>query len=461
MAELSVSERVLAPGSDVLRGPLSARELTEKLLSPTWQRFGPLRWLVLITALGTLTLFAAMFYTFTAGVGTWGNNIPVGWAFGIANFVFWIGVGHAGTFISAFLLLLNQSWRASINRIAEAMTLFALANAALFPLLHLGRPWFAYWLIPYPSILDVWPQFRSALPWDIVAITTYLSVSLMFWYVGLIPDFASLRDYAPGRVRRRCYGVFALGWRGSAREWHHYRLAYGMLAGLATPLVLSVHTVVSFDFSTTQLPGWHSTIFPPYFVAGAIFSGFAMVLMLLIPLRQYFRLESVITEKHLDAMSKVLLATGLMVAYSYVVEIFLAWRSDDVFERYTMLVYRPFGEYAPFFWTMIVCNVFVPQVLWSPRMRKSPLGLFVVSILVNVGMWTERFVLIVTSQARDFVPSSWERFIPTPVDGALLLGSLAFFGFLFLLFLRFVPFVPLHEVKHLAHELSHPGKSHG
>ena len=437
----------------VLVGNPPPTELTEKLLHTVWRPLPHLKWMLLVTGAGTALLGAAMLYTFLTGVGLWGNNIPVAWGFGIVNFVFWIGVGHAGTFISAFLVLLNQTWRASINRLAEAMTLFAVSNALLFPILHLGRPWFAYWLIPYPATMRVWPQFRSALPWDFFAVATYFTVSLLFWYVGLIPDLAGVRDAAPGVTRRRIYGVFALGWRGSARQWHHYTAAYGLLAGLATALVISVHTVVSFDFAITNLPGWHSTIFPPYFVAGAIFSGFAMVFTLLIPTRRAFRLERVITERHLDAMAKVFLTTSLIVAYSYIVEIFLAWRSHEPYERYTMLVFRPRGTYAPEFWIMMVCNVFVPQIFWSRRARTSPLTLFVASILVNLGMWTERFVLIITSQARDFLPSSWHVYVPTPVDGAILLGSFCFFGFLYLLFIRWVPFIAAHEIKHLSYEL--------
>ena len=442
----------------MLLGNPTATELSEKLVHTVWRPLPHLKTMLLVTGAGTAHLGAAMLYTFLTGVGLWGNNIPVAWGFGIVNFVFWIGVGHAGTFISAFLVLLNQSWRASVNRLAEAMTLFAVSNALLFPVLHLGRPWFAYWLIPYPATMRVWPQFRSALPWDFFAVATYFTVSLLFWFVGLIPDLASVRDSAPGRTRRRIYGVLALGWRGSARQWHHYKAAYGLLAGLATALVISVHTVVSFDFAITNLPGWHSTIFPPYFVAGAIFSGFAMVFTLLIPTRRAFRLESVITERHLDAMAKVFLATSLIVGYSYIVETFLAWRSHVPAERYTMLVFRPTGTYAPEFWTMITCNVFVPQIFWSRRARTSPRTLFIASILVNVGMWTERFVLIITSQANDFLPSSWHSYTPTPVDGAILLGSFLFFGFLYLLFIRYVPFIAAHEIKHLAYELGRSGK---
>ena len=398
-----------------------------------------------------------MLYTFVGGIGLWGNNIPVAWAYAITNFVWWIGIGHAGTFISAFLLLLQQPWRASVNRIAEAMTLFAVANAALFPVLHMGRPWFAYWLIPYPATMAVWPQFLSALPWDFAAILTYGTVSLLFWYVGLVPDLATVRDHAPGRARRIVYGIFALGWRGSARHWQQYRIAYGLLAGLATPLVISVHSIVSMDFAITQLPGWHSTIFPPYFVAGALYSGFAMVLTLLLPLRWAFRLQNVITEKHLDSIAKMVLAMGWMMIYSYGIEFFIAWYGGNRFERYTFLFARPLGPYALVYWLMMVCNVLTPQLLWWRRLRRSALVLFAAALLIQIGMWSERFIIIVTSLNRDFLPSSWHFYAPTWVDWGLLLGSLGFFFLLFFLFLRFVPFIPIHEVKHLAHGLRAEG----
>ena len=425
------------------------RTLTQLVLAPG-RAFGPL---LAVTFLGTLVLFAAVAYTITTGVGVWGNNIPVAWAFGIVDFVFWIGIGHAGTFISAILLLVEQRWRTSINRFAEAMTLFAVVQAGLFPLLHLGRPLFFYWLIPYPSTMGVWPQFRSALPWDVVAVSTYLTVSVLFFYLGLIPDLAVMRDRSKEIWRRRIYGVFALGWRGSARAWSHYRVGYALLAGLATPLVLSVHSIVSMDFAISQLPGWHSTIFPPFFVAGAIYSGFAMVLTLMIPARRIFRLERVVTERHLASMAKMLMVTGWIVTYSYVIEIFVAWYSGDAFERYVALVNRPTGPYAVLFWTMIVCNCGVPQLLWVKRFRTDTRVLFAASILVNIGMWTERFILIVTSESRDFLTSSWHIYRPSIIDGALLFGTFCFFSFLFLLFLRFVPFIPITELRELRREL--------
>ncbi len=442
----------------VLERPGTYAELTDELLGKVLR---PPRWMrpaLGVTFLGTIVLFVAITYTVTTGIGTWGNNIPVAWAFGITNFVWWIGIGHAGTFISAFLLLLEQKWRTSINRFAEAMTLFAVMQAGLFPLLHMGRPWFFYWLLPYPNTMSIWPQFRSALTWDVAAVLTYFTVSLLFWYLGLVPDLAAMRDRAPELWRRRIYAVFALGWRGAARDWHRWRIAYGLLGGVATPLVVSVHSIVSSDFAIAQLPGWHSLIFPPYFVAGAIFSGFAMVLTLMIPARRLYRLEHVITTRHLDSMAKMLLVTGWIVLYSYAIEIWSAWYSGDRFEIYTHLVARPTGPYAFVFWTVIACNCVVPQVLWSRRLRRSPLALWIVSGLVQIGMWAERLMLIVTAQAQDFLPSSWGLYWPTIVDWALLVGTISFFLFLFLLFLRFVPFIPVSELKELAHEIDKEGR---
>lgn len=436
-----------------LEGQSTDEELTDQLLAPLWSKS---RWWWLcfaVSGAGTVLYLITFTYTVVTGIGVWGNNIPVAWAYGITNFVWWIGIGHAGTFISAFLLLLQQRWRSSVNRVAEAMTIFAVIQAGLFPVLHLGRPWFAYWLIPYPSTMAVWPQFRSALPWDFAAIATYFTISVIFWYVGLIPDLATVRDRAPGRVRRVVYGLFALGWRGAARHWLRYRIVYGILAGIATPLVVSVHSIVSTDFAITQLPGWHSTIFPPYFVAGALFSGFAMVIMLVLPLRAVFGLENVITARHLDSLGKMVLAMGWMVLYTYVIETFFAWYSGDPFELGQYLSARPFGSYALVFWGMVFCNCVAPQALWSRRLRTSPAALFVVAFLVQVGMWAERFVIIVTSLYRDFLPSSWELYAPTWVDWGLLFGSIGFFFFLFFLFLRYVPFIPISEVKRLRAEL--------
>lgn len=429
--------------------------LTTQLLVPLWTSSRAWWPLFLVSGALSVLFLIAVGVTFVRGIGSWGNNIPVAWAYGITNFVWWIGIGHAGTFISAFLLLLNQRWRASINRIAEAMTLFALVNASLFPILHLGRPWFFYWLIPYPATMDVWPNFKSSLPWDVAAIATYFTVSLLFWYLGLIPDLAAARDLAPGRLRRRIYGIFALGWRGRGREWANHRLAYVLLAGIATPLVISVHSIVSLDFSITQLPGWHSTIFPPYFVVGAIYSGLAMVLMLILPIRRVFGLHAIITPRHLDAIAKLMLMTGLMLAYSYLCEAFGTWYSGDTFDKYTILHSRPFGTFGVVFWIMTVANVLTPQLFWSRRLRTNPIVLFVASSIIWIGMWCERFIIIVGSLTRDFLPSSWHVYAPTWVDWSLLIGSVGLFCFLFLAFLRWVPFVPVSEIKEQRYELAH------
>jgi molybdopterin-containing oxidoreductase family membrane subunit len=407
-----------------------------------------------VTFAGTLVFFGATAWLFARGVGIWGVNIPVAWGFAIGNFVWWIGIGHAGTFISAFLLLLRQKWRTSINRFAEAMTLFAAGIAGLFPILHLGRPWFFYWLLPYPDVMNVWPQWRSPLVWDIFAISAYLIVSLLFWYVGLIPDLATLRDRACVMRKgfaRVAYGLLALGWRGEARHWARYESAYLLLAGLATPLVISVHSVVSLDFAIGNTPGYHSTIFPPYFVAGALFSGFAMVLTLAIPLRHFFGLHDFITPRHLANAAKVMLATSLIVAYGYAAEIFTAFYSGDEFEQY-MTVNRWTGPYAPVYWSMIVCNVAVPQLLWWRRIRHGVLALFCLSLVVNLGMWMERFLIVVTSLHRDFMPSAWGMFYPTLWDWVHLLGSIALFVWLFLLFIRFLPAISIAEMRELVHE---------
>lgn len=385
------------------------------------------------------------------GVGIWGVNIPVGWGFAIANFVWWIGIGHAGTFISAFLLLLRQQWRTSINRFAEAMTLFAVACAGMFPLLHLGRPKLFYYLLPYPNTMSLWPQFRSPLVWDVFAVSTYATVSLVFWYVGVIPDLATMRERARSKTTRYLYGFFALGWRGSAQHWHRYQSAYLLLAGLAAPLVISVHSVVGMDFAAGIVPGWHSTIFPPYFVAGAIFSGFAMVLTLAIPLRAFYGLQGLITERHLDMCAKLMLTTGLIVAYGYYVETFLAWYSGSPAEM-TMMSDRYFGAYAPLYWGLLLCNVGVPQLLWFGSVRRAPVVLFVISLLINVGMWLERVVIVVQSLHRDYVPSKWHIYYPTVWDWATFIGTLGVFLTLFLLFVRFVPALAMAELRELAHK---------
>ncbi|WP_437901571.1 NrfD/PsrC family molybdoenzyme membrane anchor subunit [Sorangium sp. So ce124] len=438
----------------LILGRPTDEELSEELLSVVWKPRSRLWWAAFaITGAGTAVLLLAITYTITTGIGVWGNNIPVGWAFGIINFVWWIGIGHAGTFISAILLLLEQRWRTSINRFSEAMTLFAVIQAGIYPLMHLGRPWFAYWLVPYPATLRLWPQFKSALPWDAAAVFTYFTVSLVFWYVGLIPDFAALRDRAPNRLRRIVYGVLSLGWRGSAVTYRHYRLLYGLLAGLATPLVLSVHSIVSTDFAMALVPGWHSTIFPPFFVAGAIFSGFAMVLTLLIPARRIFHLENVVTQRHIDNLSKMALVTGWIVIYSYVIELFVAWYSGEATEIYQFFVARPAGPNAAVFWVQMICNVLVTQLLWFPRVRKNMILLWIISILLNVGMWSERFVIIVMGLQRDFIPSAWHAYHPTYVDISMFIGTICFFLLLILIFLRLFPFIPVTEVKELNHEL--------
>jgi molybdopterin-containing oxidoreductase family membrane subunit len=428
-------------------------EMTEKLLAPLWAPWPWFKYALALTGFGTFVLVLAVTYTVLTGIGLWGNNIPVAWAFGIINFVWWIGIGHAGTFISAILLLLEVRWRTSINRFAEAMTIFAILQAGLFPILHLGRPWFAYWLIPYPSEMGIWPQFRSALPWDVVAVSTYFTVSVLFWYMGLLPDLATVRDRAKGLWRRRVYGILALGWRGENAHWAHYRIAYLVFGGLATPLVLSVHTNVSFDFAISQLPGWHSSIFPPYFVAGAIYSGFAMVLQLMIPARAIFKLGDVITRNHLDNMAKMLLVTGWVVTYAYLVEPFIAWYGGNKYEMYVMLVDRWTGPYAFVYWGVIFCNCISVQALWMRSWRTTPILLFAVSCFIQLGMWAERFMLIITSLHRDFLPSSWHIYVPSWVDWTILGGTCCFFLFLFLLFLRFFPFIPIAELKEMRHEL--------
>ena len=395
-----------------------------------------------------MVLNLAVAWLLIRGVGIWGINIPVAWGFAIVNFVWWIGIGHAGTFISAILLLLHQKWRTSINRLAEAMTIFAVACAGLFPLLHLGRPWVFYWLLPYPDTMGLWPQWRSPVVWDVFAVATYFIVSVIFWYVGLLPDLAALRDRAQHRWIALVYGVAALGWRGSARHWKRYELAYLLLAGLVTPLVVSVHSVVSFDFSVSIIPGWHSTIFPTYFVAGAVFSGFAMVLTLIIPVRAAYGLRDFITIRHLDNCAKVMLATGLMVAHGYVTEIFMSWYSDDPFD-WSMTLNRMFGPYWPTFWLLMLCNVAVPQALWFKHVRTKPALLFMIALLVNLGMWTERYVIVITSLHRDFMPSAWGMFHGTIWDWATLAGSVGLFFCLLFLFLRLLPIVSISEMRAL------------
>ncbi|MCC6214972.1 MAG: polysulfide reductase NrfD [Polyangiaceae bacterium] len=421
----------------------------------------PRAWYVAFAiALALLTMFGlSLAYLFYTGIGVWGNMVPVAWCFDIVNFVFWVGIGHAGTLISAILYLLRQDWRTAINRAAEAMTIFAVVCAAIFPGIHIGRPWLPYWMFPIPNQMGMWPQFRSPLEWDVFAVGTYATVSLLFWYMGMIPDFATFRDRSTTKIRRIAYGIVAMGWRGSSRQWHRYERAYLLLAALATPLVLSVHSVVSFDFATSQLPGWHTTIFPPYFVAGAIFGGFAMVVTLLVPARQFFGLKYIITLRHIELMTKVILGTGMLVGYAYGMEFFIAWYSGSLYEGFTF-INRLFGPYAWAYWTMIFCNVVAPQIFWSRKMRRNVWVAFAVGVIVNVGMWFERFVIIGTSLARDFLPSSWGYYVPTPTDYTTLGGSFGLFFTLFLLFCRYLPTVAMAEVKAIMPE-AHVQHGHG
>jgi molybdopterin-containing oxidoreductase family membrane subunit len=402
-----------------------------------------------VTTSMTAMMFGMIGYLISTGVGVWGNNVPIGWAWDITNFVFWVGIGHAGTLISAVLFLFRQNWRTSINRFAEAMTIFAVCCAGIFPAVHVGRVWAVFWLLPYPNQMRMWPNFRSPLLWDVFAISTYATVSILFWYMGMIPDLATLRDRGFTKFRRMAYGLLAMGWRGSARHWHRYEKAYLLLAGLATPLVLSVHSVVSFDFATSVIPGWHTTIFPPYFVAGAIFSGFAMVVTLMVPARRFFGLKHLVTMDHIDAMNKVILATGTMVGYAYAMEFFIAWYSGNAFEKFTFLN-RAFGPYYWAYWSMVTCNVLVPQLFWSRYCRRNVWIMMPIVLLVNVGMWFERFVITVTSLSRDFLPSSWGYFSPTFVDVLTFVGSFGLFLTLFLLFVRLLPMVAMAEVKAVA-----------
>jgi Ni/Fe-hydrogenase subunit HybB-like protein len=424
--------------------------ITEKICgiiegkTPTWW------WLLFIVScfVASFTV-AGLTYLVSTGVGVWGHANPVNWAWDIVNFVFWIGIGHAGTLISAILCLLRQKWRTSINRAAEAMTIFAVCCAGLYPLFHVGRVWFAWYLFPIPNSNAIWQNYRSPLEWDVFAVSTYATVSVLFWYVGLIPDLAILRDRffrAGNKVKSFLYGFFAMGWRGSNRHWSNYEMAYLILAGVSTPLVLSVHTIVSFDFAVSLLPGWHTTIFPPYFVAGAIFSGFGMVLTLMLPLRAVFGLQDLITQYHIDCMCKITLATGTIVGYAYGIEFFIAWYGSNPYEGFAF-INRAFGHYAWAYWIMIACNVITPQFFWFKSVRNSTSFVWILSLFVNVGMWFERFVIIVTSLARDFLPSSWGYYSPSIVEIFTFFGTFGVFGVLFLLFIRFLPIMPMAEIK--------------
>ena len=437
--------------------------ITEKVASVV-ERKTPPGWLVLLAGAVTLALvlFGSLGKLVTTGIGIWGLNNTVFWAWDITGFVFWIGIGHAGTLISAILFLFRQKWRTSINRAAEAMTIFAVASAGIYPVFHVGRVWFAYWLFPIPNQMEVWPQFKSPLLWDVFAISTYATISILFWFVGLVPDLATYRDRATTKLKHLIFGILSLGWRGSHRNWLTYEKAYLIFAGLSTPLVLSVHTIVSFDFAVSIVPGWHTTIFPPYFVAGAIFSGFAMVITLMLIARKAFGLEELITMRHIENMSKIILATGTMVGYAYAMEFFIAWYGGNEYERFAF-INRAFGPYKWAYWSMVSCNVLFPQLFWFRKVRQNLAITFVLSIIVNIGMWFERFVIIVTSLHRDFLPSSWTYFRPTIFDISTFLGSFGLFSTLFLLFLRYLPMIAIAEVKSITAQADphyHPEDPH-
>jgi Ni/Fe-hydrogenase subunit HybB-like protein len=445
--ELRRLDSVLEPGH-------TYASVTDKIAAVVLTRPPSREWIAgfAVSFLLVMMLFVSLAWLIIKGVGIWGINVPIGWGFAIVNFVWWIGIGHAGTLISAILFLLNQKWRTSINRFAEAMTLFAVACAGIFPLIHTGRPWMAYYMMPYPSTMGIWPQFRSPLIWDVFAVSTYGTVSLLFWFVGLLPDLATLRDRAKNRTQQVIYGILSMGWRGSAHHWHRYQSAYLLLAGLATPLVLSVHTVVSFDFAVAIVPGWHTTIFPPYFVAGAIYSGFAMVLTLAIPLRKAYGLEDFITMRHLENMAKVMLATGLIVAYGYAMEFFMAFYSNNKFDVF-LAQQRLHGPYSHFYFALILCNILTPQLLWFEKVRRNVAVLFVMSLVVNVGMWLERFVIVVISLTRDFMPSAWGRYSATFWDYSTFIGTIGLFVMLIFLFVRFLPAIAISEMRELvAHQ---------
>jgi molybdopterin-containing oxidoreductase family membrane subunit len=451
-SEPDSTEREDAP-APVLEPGYTFGTVTDKISAIVLKRPYELSWLFgFAVAFGLLMLLTvAIAYLLYRGVGIWGIRSPVMWGFAIVNFVWWVGIGHAGTLISAILLLLKQDWRTSINRFAEAMTLFAVACAGLFPLLHMGRPWFFYWLLPYPNTMALWPQWRSPLVWDVFAVSTYATVSLLFWYVGLIPDLATLRDRTEHRLGRVIYGFLAMGWRGSAFHWHRYKTAYLLLAGLATPLVVSVHSVVSLDFTGGVIPGWHSTIFPPYFVAGAIYSGFAMVMTLAIPLRKIYGLEDFITMRHLENMAKVLLATGLLVTYGYAMEVFFSWYSANTYEQF-MIKNRMTGPYWHTYWLLILCNCLTVQAFWVPWVRRNVPLLFLISIVINIGMWLERYVIVITSLHRDFIPAAWNMYHGTFWDYATYFGSFGLFFSLLFLFIRFLPVISITEMRELVLE---------
>jgi len=443
----------------IVSGRLSIAQIEDLIAKPLETKVDKKFFIALSVSVTALLIGAvALGFSFLYGTGLWGNNQPVGWAFPIVNFVFWVGIGHAGTLISAILYLLRQKWRNGIARFAEAMTIFAVMTAGIFPVIHTGRPWLAGYLFPYPNQHSLWVNFTSPLIWDVFAVSTYFTVSFVFWYVGLIPDFASMRDRTKEGIRKTIYKIFSLGWRHSHRNWQHYEKAYMLLAGFATPLVLSVHTIVSFDFAVSIMPGWHTTIFPPYFVAGAIFSGFAMVVTVLIFVRKVFDLEHLITVDHLEKMNKIILATGMMVGYAYAMEFFIAWYSGNQTEAF-VFVNRAFGPYAWAYWIMVSCNVIFPQFFWVRKLRRSIPVMFIIVIFVNVGMWFERFVITVTSLHRDFLPSSWGYYTPTMYDFGILLGSFGLFFTLVILFTKALPVVSIAEIKAVADDAqpSHHG----
>jgi Ni/Fe-hydrogenase subunit HybB-like protein len=448
---MSVVEPTKAADSErLLRRGHTITSVSDKISSIVLARQLKYGWVLglAISFVLVMALFFSIGWLFVRGIGIWGVNVPVAWGFAIVNFVWWVGIGHAGTLISAILLLLRQEWRTSINRFAEAMTLFAVACAGLFPLLHLGRPQYFYWLAPYPSTMGVWPQFRSPLIWDFFAVSTYATVSLLFWYIGLIPDLATLRDRAKRRLPQIAYGFLAMGWRGSARHWRRYQDAYLLMAALATPLVVSVHSVVSFDFAVAIVPGWHSTIFPPYFVAGAIYSGFAMVLTIAIPLRAAYGLRDFITDRHLENMGKVMLASGLIVAYGYATETFTAWYSGHEPEWFS-IVNRASGPYAFFYWLLLTCNIALPQLLWLQSVRRNVYALFAMALVINLGMWLERFVIVVVSLHRDYLPSAWGMYVPTKWDWFTFLGTIGLFTALMFLFIRLLPVISIFEMREM------------
>jgi Ni/Fe-hydrogenase subunit HybB-like protein len=436
-----------------LRAPLvlgdkTLRQVTDDVCAPMDSRPGGLWWAAFAGSLVLLSIgVAATTYQMMTGVGTWGLNNTVGWAFDITNFVFWIGIGHAGTLISAILFLFRQKWRTSVNRSAEAMTIIAVICAGLFPIIHMGRPWLAFWFLPYPNFRGpLWVNFRSPLVWDMFAISAYFTISLVFWYIGLVPDLATIRDRAKTKLRRFLSGWFSLGWKGSQRDWMRYEVVYLLLAGLATPLVVSVHTIVSWDFATSVIPGWHTTIFPPYFVAGAVFSGFAMVLTLMLITRKVLRFEDYITLHHIESMTKIIIATGSIVGFAYLTELFTAWYSGNLYEQFAF-TNRMFGPYAWAYWTMVTCNVVAPQLFWFRRLRRSVVAVFLISIVINIGMWFERFVIIATSLTRDFLPSSWSDYVPTWIEVGTMVGAFGLFFTLFLIFARILPMIAIGEVK--------------